>query len=98
MVQSEAPVRLQSGSATTATEMDGMSPREVSYWLALIFAQSPMLQQALLEVTNTVTLCMHLGHTKLRPHSTGLSLDICSAGAKCQEEVGTRERGSRRHC
>ena len=75
-----------------------MSPRELSYWLALIFAQSPMLQQALLEVTNIVTLCMPAGHTKLWPYLPGLILDICSPGAKCEEEVGTREGGFGRHC
>ena len=33
--------------------MDDKSPREVSYWLASIFAQNPYAQQALLEVLSS---------------------------------------------
>lgn len=31
------------------SKLDGMSPREISYWLGLVFAQNPVIQQALLE-------------------------------------------------
>lgn len=42
---------MQSAKASVDPKLDSMTPREVSYWLALIFSQNPVLQQALLEVS-----------------------------------------------
>ena len=48
-------VQTKQSKGSLDTKFDNMSPREISYWLALVFAQNPVIQQALLEVKTALS-------------------------------------------
>ena len=79
---------LQTSEVNLTTKFEAMSPREISYWLALVFSQSPVIQQALLEVRPSPSAyCKVCSYLML-----GLSYPACGLEMNGDIFLGTGEK------